>query len=59
MSLFRLCARLDTGLHPQEPLEYIKNVYYVLLTKGIRGTYIYVCDNDLREYLQEFIEVES
>ena len=43
----------------EELLEYIKNVYYVLLTRGIRGTYIYVCDNDLREYLQEFIEVES
>ncbi len=43
----------------EELLEYIKNIYYVLLTRGIKGTYIYVCDNDLREYLQKYIEVES
>lgn len=36
-------------------LEYVKNIYSVLLTRGIRGTYIYVCDPDLRERLQLFI----
>lgn len=41
-----------------ELLEYIKNIYYVLLTRGIKGTYIYVCDNDLREYLKKYIEME-
>lgn len=33
-------------------LEYIRNIYGVLLTRGIRGTYVYVCDPVLREYLR-------
>lgn len=41
-----------------ELLEYIKNIYYVLLTRGIKGTYIYVCDDGLREYLKKYIEME-
>ena len=39
-------------------LEYITNIYYVLLTRGIKGTYLYVCDEDLREYLGQYIEKE-
>ncbi len=30
--------------------EYIINIYKVLLTRGIRGTYIYICDDNLREH---------
>nr|WP_295310175.1 DNA/RNA helicase domain-containing protein [uncultured Blautia sp.] len=41
-----------------ELLEYITNIYYVLLTRGIRGTYLYVCDEDLREYLSQYLEKE-
>ena len=40
----------------QELLEYITNIYYVLMTRGIKGTYLYVCDDDLREYLSQYIE---
>lgn len=43
----------------EELLEYVKNVYYVLLTRGIKGTYLYVCDDDLREYLEQYIEIEE
>lgn len=32
--------------------QYIKNIYYVLLTRGIYGTHIYVVDDALREYLK-------
>lgn len=35
-----------------ELLEYIRNAYYVLLTRGMRGTYIYVCDPALRERIR-------
>lgn len=35
-------------------LALIQNIYAVLLTRGIRGTYVYVCDPDLREYLRGF-----
>ena len=38
----------------EELLEYITNVYYVLMTRGIKGTYLYVCDHDLREYLSQY-----
>ena len=31
---------------------WIKNTYYVLLTRGIKGTYIYCEDDALREYLK-------
>lgn len=40
-------------------LKYITNVYYVLLTRGIKGTYLYVCDDELREYISKFVEVEK
>jgi DUF2075 family protein len=36
-------------------LEFVKNIYRVLLTRGIKGTYIYVCDPDLREYFRKFV----
>ena len=40
-----------------EELErYIKNIYYVLLTRGIKGTYIYVCNKELREYFAKYIK---
>lgn len=39
--------------------EYIVNIYSVLLTRGIKGTYIYVCDDKLRQYLRSFIKVAN
>lgn len=36
-------------------LTYIANIYAVLLTRGICGTYVYVCDPELRKYLATFI----
>lgn len=32
--------------------EMVKNAYSVLLTRGMRGTYVYVCDDALRERLR-------
>lgn len=40
-----------------ELLKYIKDIYYVLMTRGIRGTYLYVCDKDLRAYFAEHVDV--
>lgn len=34
----------------EDILAYVKNIYAVLLSRGIRGTFIYVCDEPLREY---------
>lgn len=36
-------------------LRYITNIYAVLMTRGMHGTYVYVHDNALREYLRDFI----
>jgi DUF2075 family protein len=36
-------------------LWYIQNVYAVLLTRGIRGTYVYVHDPALRDHLNQFV----
>ncbi|RXZ51642.1 DUF2075 domain-containing protein [Agromyces binzhouensis] len=36
-------------------LEFILNIYAVLLTRGIRGTYIYVCDPRLRSYFESLL----
>lgn len=47
----------NTGGKPltdDELLEFVKNIYAVLLTRGMRGTYVYVCDQPLREYLRDF-----
>ena len=37
--------------------EYILHIYYVLLTRGIRGTYLYVCDRELRNYISNVVDV--
>nr|WP_157311354.1 DNA/RNA helicase domain-containing protein [Microbacterium sp. MAH-37] len=34
---------------------FIRNIYGVLLTRGIRGTYVYVCDDGLREWVRGLI----
>lgn len=36
-------------------LQFVVNIYVVLLTRGIRGTFVYVCDDALRERLQRYI----
>ena len=35
--------------------KYILNTYAVFMTRGIRSTYIYACDDNLRKYLQKYI----
>ena len=36
--------------------QYIFNIYSVLCTRGINGTYVYACDKGLRNYLKKFIK---
>ena len=35
--------------------KYILNTYGVFMTRGILGTYVYACDKNLRDYLQNYI----
>lgn len=46
--------RLGRDYSDADLLEYITNIYGVLLTRGICGTYIYVSDKPLREYLSKY-----
>jgi Uncharacterized conserved protein (DUF2075). len=48
-------GKVKNGVTDEELRAYILNTYAVFLTRGIRGTYVYVCDNNLREYLGKYI----
>ena len=39
-----------------ELLNYILNIYRVMCTRGMLGTYLYVCDDGLKSYLKKFID---
>lgn len=43
----------------QDLVRYISNIYSVLLTRGMRGTYVYVCDPELRRWLMNFMPLAS
>jgi DUF2075 family protein/predicted GIY-YIG superfamily endonuclease len=34
--------------------DYVANIYRVLMTRGVKGTYLYVIDPDLRKYLNSY-----
>lgn len=46
------------GTNDVELKQYILNIYSVLLTRGIKGTYVYVCDDALRQYLMKYIKTK-
>lgn len=39
--------------------SYIINIYKTILLRGIRGTYIYICDPELRKYLAQHVQVKE
>lgn len=41
---------------PEELETYIKNIYKTLLTRGIKGTYVYVVDENLKDYFKEWFD---
>lgn len=47
--------RLGRTYTDQELLGFVRNIYSVLLTRGMRGTYVYAVDPALREHLRRFI----
>jgi DUF2075 family protein/predicted GIY-YIG superfamily endonuclease len=40
---------------PEELKSFILNIYKTIMLRGIKGTYIYVCDPFLRTYFESFI----
>ena len=47
------------GATGEELEAYIKNIYYVLMTRGVRGTHLYVCDPALRRHLARFFTITA
>ena len=35
--------------------DYVRNIYRVLMSRGMKGCYLYVCDKELRKYLKGLI----
>jgi len=46
--------QLGKTKNPKELKQFIQNIYITLMTRGIRGTYIYACNPELHAYLKEF-----
>jgi len=44
---------------PNELERYIINIYKILLTRGIKGTYVYIVDENLRNYFKEKLGQKS
>lgn len=38
-------------------LEFVINIYRVLMTRGVLGTFVYVVDSDLRQYLSRYLSI--
>lgn len=45
--------------NPLDLKDYILNIYKTIMLRGIRGTYIYVCDPNLRDYFRQHISTFS
>lgn len=48
-------TRLRKTYSDDDLLRFICNIYAVLLTRSIHGTYVYVCDPALLAYLKPFL----
>ncbi len=47
----------NTKLTDDELLDQVLRTYRILMNRSIQGTYVYVCDINLRQYLSQFIDV--
>jgi hypothetical protein len=44
------------GANPEELKSYIINIYKTIMYRGIKGTFIYAYNKELREYFKQYIE---
>jgi DUF2075 family protein len=49
--------KLGIQFTDEDLLAYVLNIYRVLLTRGIKGTFVYVADENLRTHLKQFLDV--
>lgn len=52
-------SNVKRGIDEKTVQNYIINTYKVLLERGIKGCYIYACDESMQEYLKEHIENDN
>ncbi|MEI5914113.1 DNA/RNA helicase domain-containing protein [Bacillus cereus group sp. Bce005] len=48
-----------TDLNNEELTSYIKRIYYVLLSRGINGCYVYAVNQNMQKYLKEVVKVSQ
>lgn len=49
-------GKSGVAFKPEELKQYLTNIYLTLMTRGIKGTYLYVCNDELREYFAKYVE---
>jgi len=50
----------SVGIDDEERLkEYVVNIYKTILYRGIKGTLVYACNQELRDYLASYIKSET
>ena len=55
MAYFSAAPNTKDEAGDEELRSFVLNSYKVLLTRGVRGCFVYVVDKNLREYLKQFI----
>ena len=52
-------SQLGISFSEEDLLGYVQNIYSVLLTRGMRGTYVYICNPELKKWFEECLRVVS
>ena len=50
-------GKAGVAFQPEALKEYLIHIYLTLMTRGIKGTYVYACNDELREYLKGLLPV--
>lgn len=60
-SLYGIYVKIKKDKEYYEELadKIIRNTYRVLLTRGIRGCYVYACDKELQRHLVKILEIKN
>ena len=48
-------SNVQRGVTPEELKDYLINSYKVMMSRGIKGCYVYACNTTLKEYLSNLI----
>ncbi len=43
--------------NPEQLKSFILNIYKTMMLRGIKGTFVYICDDALREYFSQYIPI--